>query len=236
MATRRGWVPRHRFTWAHLGQATRSAALAIVMPIIILGGIMFGVFTPTEAGAVAVAYGFLVAAFVYRSITLKGIYRVLVESSILSAVVMIIVSTSMALAWVLSHERVPQALTAWFTTLSRDPTVTLILFTLLLILAGCFLHGVPILLIIIPILLPVVKALGIDLIHFGIIVTFTIAIGQQTPPVGSTLFVVSALSGCDIMSVTRANIPFILSMIVVMYLILFFPQIALILPRLFATG
>jgi C4-dicarboxylate transporter, DctM subunit len=235
IARARGWGGDHRFSWTGLARATRDAWLALVMPVIILGGITFSVFTPTEAGAVAVVYGVLVG-FLYRTLTVRTLYRALVDSSVLTAMVMILVSTSLSLGWVLSHERVPQLLTVWFVQLTRDPTLLLLVITVLLIVVGCFLHGDPILLIIVPILLPAVKALGIDLIHFGMIVTFTVAIGQQTPPVGSTLFVVAALSGRGIMEITAANIPFILVIAAIMYVLLFLPQLVLFLPRLAGLG
>ena len=235
IARRRGWGGAHRFSWSGLGRAVRDAWLALIMPVIILGGIMLSVFTPTEAGAVAVVYGVLVG-FAYRTLTLRSLYRALVDSAVLTAMVMILVSTSLSLGWVLSHERVPQIVTAWFLGFTRDPTLLLLVITALLVVVGCFLHGDPILLIIVPILLPAVRALGIDLVHFGLIVTFTIAIGQQTPPVGSTLFVVSALSGRDIMEITAANIPFILVITAIMYLLLFVPQLVLFLPRLAGLG
>jgi tripartite ATP-independent transporter DctM subunit len=231
IARARGWGGERRFSWTGLGRAARAAWLALIMPVIILGGIMFAVFTPTEAGAVAVVYGVLVG-FAYRTLTPRRLYRALVDSAVLTAMVMILVSTSLSLGWVLTHEQVPQLLTAWFLGLTRDPTLLLLVITVLLILAGCFLHGDPILLMIVPILLPAVKALGIDLVHFGMLVVFTVALGQQTPPVGSTLFVVSALSGRGILEISVANLPFILVIAGVMYLLLFFPQLVLFLPRL----
>jgi tripartite ATP-independent transporter DctM subunit len=235
IARARGWGGQHRFSWAGLGRAAREAWLALVMPVIILGGIMFSVFTPTEAGAVAVVYGVAVG-FAYRALTLRSLYRALVDSAVVTAMVMILVSTSLSLGWVLSHERVPQLLTEWFLGLTRDPTLLLVVITVLLIAAGCLLHGDPIMLIIVPILLPAVKALGIDLVHFGMIVVFTVAIGQQTPPVGSTLFVASALSGRGILEVTVANLPFILVITAIMYVLLFFPALVLFLPRLAGLG
>ncbi|MGH7265630.1 MAG: TRAP transporter large permease [Candidatus Rokuibacteriota bacterium] len=235
IARSRGWGGDHRFSWRGLARAARDAWLALVMPVIILGGIMFSVFTPTEAGAVAVVYGVLIG-FWYRTLTLRTLYRALVDSAVLTAMVMILVSTSLSLGWVLSHERVPQLLTAWFVQLTRDPTLLLLVLTVLLIVAGCLLHGDPIMLLIVPILLPAVKALGIDLLHFGMIVVFTVAIGQQTPPVGSTLFVVSALSGRGIMEITAANLPFILVITAIMYILLFVPQLVLFLPRLAGLG
>ena len=231
IARSRGWGGDTRFSWRGLGKAIRDAWLALIMPLIIIGGIVFAVFTPTEAGAVAVVYG-VVVGFVFRALSLRSLYRALVDSAILTAIVMILVSTSISLTWVFSHEQIPQLLTGWFLTLTQDPTVLLLIITVLLLVIGFPLPGDPILLIIVPILLPAVKAMNIDLLHFGVIVAFTIAIGNQTPPVGSSLFVVSALSGRGIMEITMANIPFILVMTALMYLLLFMPQLVVVLPRL----
>ncbi len=231
IARSRGWGGDAQFSWRGLGKAIRDAWLALIMPLIIIGGIVFAVFTPTEAGAVAVVYG-VVVGFVFRALSLRSLYRALVDSAILTAIVMILVSTSISLTWVFSHEQIPQLLTGWFLTLTQDPTILLLIITVLLLVIGFPLPGDPILLIIVPILLPAVKAVNIDLLHFGVIVAFTIAIGNQTPPVGSSLFVVSALSGRGIMEITMANIPFILVMTGLMYLLLFMPQLVVVLPRL----
>jgi tripartite ATP-independent transporter DctM subunit len=231
IARSRGWGGNSQFSWRGLGRAIRAAWLALIMPLIIIGGIVFAVFTPTEAGAVAVVYG-VVVGFLFRALSLRSLYRALVDAAVLTAIVMILVSTSISLTWVFSHEQIPQLLTAWFLTLTQDPTVLLLIITVLLLVVGFPLPGDPVLLIIVPILLPVVKAMGIDLLHFGVIVAFTIAIGNQTPPVGSSLFVVSALSGKGIMEITVANVPFILVMTGLMYLLLFLPQLVVLLPRL----
>lgn len=236
LALRKGWKPSHPFSWRYLAAQTRAAALALVMPLIIIGGILFGVFTPTEAGSVACVYGFVVAAVIYRSITVRDFYRALVDSSVLTAVVMLTICFSLLMGWILSQQRVPQAVAAWFTGVTTDPVLTLVLITLVLIVLGGPLDATPLLLIVVPIMLPLVKALGIDLIHFGILVIFTIAISQQTPPVGSPLFVVSAISGEDIFNITRENVPFILAVGLLMYLILFFPEIVLLVPRLAPGG
>jgi tripartite ATP-independent transporter DctM subunit len=236
LALRKGWKPSHPFSWRYLLEKGRAALLALVMPIIIIGGIMFGVFTPTEAGAVACVYGFVVAALIHRSMTVRTFYRTLVDASVLSAVVMLTAAFSLLMGWILSQQRVPQLITEWFAALTTDPILTLILITVLLIILGGPLDATPLLLIVVPIVLPLVKAAGVDLIHFGIIVIFTIAISQQSPPVGSPLFVVSAISGEDIFVITKANIPFILAVALLMYIILFFPEIVLLVPRLAPGG
>lgn len=235
IARRRGWGGQEPFSWARLGRALRQAWAALLMPVIILGGITLAVFTPTEAGAVAVVYGVLVG-FLYRTLTPSRLYRALVDAATLTAVVMILVSTSLALGWILSHEQVPQALAGWVARLAGGATPLLVAISVLLVAVGCVLHGDPILLIVVPILLPAVKAQGIDLLHFGMLVVFTVALGQQTPPVGSTLFVVSALSGRDILEITRANLPFMAVIAAVMYLLLFFPPLVLVVPRLAGLG
>ncbi len=233
VARRNRWGTTEAFSLGRIVTTGRGAILALMMPVIIIGGILGGVFTPTEAGGVAAVYAILLGLFVYRSLTWASLYRTLVRTGVLTAVVMIIVATSYTLSWVLSFEQVPAAITTWFTQISRTPTVVLVLFLILLIILGMFLHGDPIMLIVVPMLLPTIRALNIDLIQFGIIVTFTIAIGQQTPPVGSTLFVVSALSGEDIMAITRKNMPFIILFVLLTVGMIMFPQITLFLPRLF---
>ena len=236
LALKKGWKPSHPFSWGNLAAKTRAALLALVMPVIIIGGIMFGVFTPTEAGAVACVYGFVVAFLIHRSMSVRQFYRTLVDASVLSAVVMTTAAFSLLMGWILSQQRVPQLITEWFASVTADPILTLILITLLLIVLGGPLDATPLLLIVVPILLPLVKAAGVDLIHFGIIVIFTIAISQQSPPVGSPLFVVSAISGEDIFAITRENIPFILAVALLMYGILFFPEIVLFVPKLAPGG
>lgn len=209
-----------------------KASSVLILPVIIIGGISFGIFTPTEAAGIAAVYSITISIIFFKTLNLKTIYRLLVNASIVTASIMIIISTSMLLGWVLAHERVPQMIVNYATSLPLDSTSMLIIITLLLIIAGTFLHGAPLQLIIVPILLPLIRQIGIDPLLFGIVVVFCVGIGQQTPPVGSALYVTSSLSGSDILEITKENIPFIFSIIVTMYLIIFFPKIALFLPKL----
>ena len=231
LARRNGWGGTVSFSPRRLWQTGHRAVLGLFMPVIIIGGILGGVFTPTEAGAVAVVYGVVIAIVFYRSLSLRGLYRALVNAGILTAVVMIIVSTSFTLGWVMAHELVPQNVASWFTSLSLTPTSFLIVVSLLLVVLGCILHGDPLLLITVPVLLPAAKALGIDPIHFGIVAVLCVALGQQTPPVGSTLFVVSAISGRNIFAIARANIPLVLTIVSVLAIVIVFPEFATWLPR-----
>lgn len=223
LARRYGWGGSAKFSWARVGTTGRQAALGLVMPVIIMGGILGGIFTPTEAGAVAVVYGILVSLFAYRTLTWKRLYRTLVDAAIITSIVMIMVSMSFAFGWVMTFEGIPQRISEWFLGFHIGANLFLVLVSLLLIGLGSLMHGDPMMLLTVPILLPAAKALGVDPVHFGILVVLLVAIGQQTPPVGSTLFVVSALTGKDIFAITRANIPFIVAMVALLALILFVP-------------
>ncbi|MBI3967668.1 MAG: TRAP transporter large permease [Chloroflexi bacterium] len=236
LALREGWKPSEPFSLRNLAAQTWVAGLALVMPFIIIGGLLFGVFTPTEAGAVACVYGFAVAFWVYRTLSLRATYKALVESAVLTSVVMTTIAFSLLLGWILSQQQVPERITQSFIGLTSNPTLALILITILMIVLGGPLDATPLLVVVVPILIPVVKALGIDLIHFGIIIVFTIVISQQSPPVGNPLFVVSAISGEDIFAISRENIPFIAATAVLMYLILFVPEIVLFIPQLAPGG
>ncbi len=210
----------------------RKSALALLMPIIVVGGIIFGVFTATEAGSIAVVYALVVGIVVFRAINLKKIYETLVNATILTAIVMILIATSLVFGWILSHEGVPQAITRFIIGLHLGRIGVLLVLTLFLIILGTFLHGDPIMFLVVPMILPVVQAMEVNLIVFGLVVCFAIGIGQQTPPVGSCLYVTSAISGSDVLSITRVNWPFILVMIVLAILIILVPEIVLFIPRI----
>jgi C4-dicarboxylate transporter DctM subunit len=231
LARRYNWGSVQTFSWLRLGVTALQGLPGLVLPAIIIGGIIFGVFTPTEAGAVAGVYGIAISMLFYRSLTLQKLYRALVNAGVLTAVVMIVISTSFALGWVMANERIPNAIASWATSIDYGPMLFLMIISLVLIALGAIMHGDPLLLIMVPIFYPAMMALGIHPIHFGMVVVFCIAIGQQTPPVGSTLFVVSAIARRDIFSVSRANIPFVLALVGVLVLVIGFPAISLGIPR-----
>ena len=232
LARRHDWGAVETFSWRRLGITAIEGAPGLLMPIIIIGGIVSGVFTPTEAGAIAVAYGLVISILFYRALTFAALYRALVNAGVLTAVVMIIISMSYAFGWVMAHEQVPHAIATWVAGLDLGPMAFLFLVSAILIVMGAILHGDPLLLIMVPILFPAVAALGIDPLHFGMVMVFCIAIGQQTPPVGSTLFVVSAIAKRNIFAVSRANIPFVIALIAVLALIILVPKVTFILPEL----
>jgi tripartite ATP-independent transporter DctM subunit len=208
------------------------AVPALTMPVIILGGILGGIFTPTEASAVAVVYGIVISMVYYRSIGLRDLYETLVEASILSGAVMLVTSTAHVLGFTFTYQSLADVLLEPIVATEMSPTVFLLVVSLVFIVAGTFLDGIAMMFIIVPLFYPAVVLLGIDPIHFGMVVVICWGIGQQTPPVGAALFITSVLAKVDIFSLTRANLPFIGVMIVVLLLVIFFPEtIVLSVPR-----
>jgi tripartite ATP-independent transporter DctM subunit len=203
------------------------------MPVIILGSIVSGICTPTESAGIAVVYGLAVSGCIYRSLDWPKLRSALEETVITTATIMIIIAFGAIVGWIMAYAKIPTVLAEAILSMSSSKWAILLLINLFLLALGIFMHGTPIILIVVPILLPLVQALGIDLIHFGIIVVANIGIGQQTPPMATCLLVTSAISKLDIMVIARAAVPFILSMVVVLLLITYVPQVSLLLPSLF---
>jgi tripartite ATP-independent transporter DctM subunit len=232
ISVRRGYPKEDKFSAVRLWTALKQSWLALILPVIIITFITFGIATPTEVGAIAVIYAFLVGTFVYKELKIKDVVKILRESVKTTALIMIIVSFSMIMGWALSQQRVPQAITTAVMKFIDSPQSALLIISGILIVAGCFLHGSPLQLIIVPMFLPLVRSLGIDMLHFGMVVVLCVGIGQQTPPVGSALFVTSMLAERDLLEVSRENIPFILTIIAVLLAVIYFPNISLILPTI----
>jgi C4-dicarboxylate transporter DctM subunit len=209
-----------------------QATPALLMPLIILGGILGGVFTPTEASGVAVVYGVLIGSLYYRTLDLKKLYLIFAESAVLTGSVMLVVSTAHVLGFTFTYEQLAEAVLTPISTMEVSPTTFLFLLSLVLIFAGTFLDGIAMMYIIVPLFYPGIQYLGIDPVHYGMVVIICWGIGQQTPPVGAALFITSAISEVDVMTLTRANIPFIFVMGVILILVILFPNtLVLSLPR-----
>jgi tripartite ATP-independent transporter DctM subunit len=202
------------------------------MPAIILAGLVLGVFTPSEAGAFAVAYGLILAGIVYRHLSFRSFYRACVETVVLTGEIMLIVGISAALGWALSFAKVPAELTALVSAAELGESQILAIAALLLValVAGMFLD--PLIPVIMPILLPVLLALGIDLVHFGVLIVVTVVIGQVTPPVALSIVVAAKLARVDVMSALRANTPFLLVTLLVLALLIAVPPLSTFLPEL----
>lgn len=212
-------------------KAFKSAILPLLMPVIILGGIYGGIFTPTEAAAVAVAYAFILGAFVYRSLTFNSVMEVLRNSVLSTAIIMFIIANAGLLGWVLTAEKVPAAVSAWFIGISDSPIVFLLLVNVLLLMVGMFLETGAAIVIMAPILTPVAMAFGIDPIHFGVIMIVNLAVGMLTPPIGVNLFVACQIGKLRIDQILKPLIPFYIVLLIDILLISYIPQISLWLPN-----
>ena len=208
----------------------REALWALMMPVIILGGIYGGVFTPTEAAGVAVVYGLFVGLFVYREIKLRQLWRIFVEASVSSAVIMFIMGCAGAFTWILTTSGVAGQLTGALLSVTRDRTAMLLLITLIFLIAGCFVDSASGFYLLMPILLPIVREMNYSLIAFGVIATANFAIGQVTPPVGSNLFVACNIAKVSMRDLVAKVWPFLIAGVLCLLLITFLPWLITFLP------
>lgn len=222
-----------RADWGERGRASLKAFFPLMTPVIILGGILGGVFTPTEAAAIAVAYAIAIGLFVMGSLRLSHLPDVLIRSGITSAVVLLLVGAAMAFKTVASLAHTPETLAAFILSLSENPLVLLLLINILLFIVGMFLDAGPAIIILGPILGPIFVELGVHPVHFAIIMAVNLTVGLATPPMGLVLFVTAAVSGLKVEEVVRGIAPMLVVHVVVIVLITYFPAISLTVPRLF---
>ena len=226
-------VATKRSTWSERGNASIKAFFPLLTPVIILGGILGGIFTPTEASAVAVAYALIVSLFILKSMTIRDLPKVLTEAAMVSSVVLLLVGAAMAFKTVVSLSHAPEILAAWILTLSDNPLILLFLINLLLFVVGMFLDAGPAIIILAPILGPIFINLGVHPVHFAIIMSVNLTVGLATPPMGLVLFVASSVSGERIESISKAILPFLAVEVVVIFMITYIPAVSLAIPRYF---
>ncbi|GGC19996.1 membrane protein [Marivita lacus] len=223
---------RSKASWGERGQASLKAFFPLMTPVIILGGILGGVFTPTEAAAVAVGYAIIVGMFILRTLTLRDLPDVFMRAAMTSATVLLLVGAAMAFKTVVSLSHTPEILAEFVLGLSENPLILLFLINLLLFVVGMFLDAGPAIIILGPILGPIFVDLGVDPIHFAIIMSVNLTVGLATPPMGLVLFVASSVSGERVETISKAILPFLAVEIVVIFLITFIPEISMTIPRL----
>ena len=232
IARKRGYKGEKRFTWAERKQAFKDAFWALIMPFIILGGIYGGVFTPTEAAVFAVVYGLFIGFFVYKELKISRMKAVFVNTAVGTATIMLIIGTSSVFSWVITSQRIPQVVADWMLSLSSNPVVILLMINILLLLVGTFMETIASLIIFVPVLLPILNTLGIDLLHFGIVIIVNLAIGMVTPPVGVCLFVCCGIAKVSLEDICIAAVPFIAVMILTVLLLTYVPVLSYGLPKL----
>lgn len=233
ISRRRGYPVEDTFRFSTALRTMVKALPALAMPGVILGGILGGVFTPTEASAVAVIYGIGIGTFYYRTLTIAKLYRAFTETALLCGGVMLVTATAHVLGYAFTYEQVSDRVIEPLTSLASSGTAVLLILSVVMIICGVFLDGIAMMYIIVPLFLPAMVQLKIDPVVFGMVVVLCWGIGQQTPPVAAALYITSMLAKCDVVSITRENIPFIGVMVVVLLLLIAFPQtLVLAVPRL----
>ena len=205
----------------------------LMLVVLILGGILLGFFTATEASVIAVLYAFILSVFVYREVRIREIPEILLQCGITTAVVMLLIGTSMAMSWAMAFENIPQEISAALLNLTSNKILILLIINLLLLFVGTFMDMTPAILIFTPIFLPIVTQLGVHPIHFGIVMIMNLCIGLCTPPVGSVLFVGCGIAETTITKVIRHLLPFFAAMILVLLLVTYLPVLSLIVPKIF---
>ena len=224
-----------RFNFANLMVSVRRGILAILAPIIILGGIYSGIFTPTESAVVAAVYGIIVAMFVYKELTPRGLWESVKETMSITGRLGIIWAVSTAYGEVMAMYQIPSMLSEWLMSITRNPYVIWLLICIFLTFMGCIMNSMSQVIIFTPIFAPVVQAVGIDLVHFAIIFVLNAEIGFLTPPLGTNLFVAMDQAKCSLGEISRAVIPFILFLFLMMAVLILLPQISLWLPQTFLS-
>jgi C4-dicarboxylate transporter, DctM subunit len=219
-----------------IGAAFRSAGPALLMPLIIVGGIWTGWFTPTESAAVAVVYGLGVSLFYYKDLKWRAIPQLLLSSFQTSATVMLVIGATGCLAWLITVEQVPAQLADWVGAVAHQQWVFLLLVNISLFLLGIFIEPLPALLLTAPLFLPLAKSFGVDLVHLGVVMTANLAIALYTPPVGGTLFVAAKLADASIGAITKHLIPLMTATVTVVLIITYFPQLSLLPVKLLRGG
>ncbi len=236
IATRRGYPVAGR---PGLGQGIRaffSALPSLFLIVVVMGGIVAGIFTATEASAIAVVYSLLLAVVIYREVRIRDLPEILLKSAETTAIVMLLIATSIAMSWILSYENIPQDITTFLLSLSESRVLILLFMNLLLLAVGTFMDITPAVLIFTPIFLPVAEQLGISPLHFGIMMVLNLCIGLCTPPVGSILFVGCGVGETTVQKTSKALLPFYAVMILVLFLVTYLPWLSEGLPAAMGYG
>ena len=210
-----------------------DAIPSLSLLVVVMGGILAGYFTATEASAIAVLYTFILSVLVYREVKWKELPQILLDSAATTAIVMLLIGTSMGMSWIMSYENIPQGVSEALIALSDNKVVILLVINLILLFVGTFMDMTPAVLIFTPIFLPVVMKLGMDPIHFGIILVLNLCIGLCTPPVGSVLFIGCGVANTTVVKVLKPLIPMFIAMMVALILVTYIPALSLALPRAF---
>ncbi len=232
ISVRRGYKGDEAASFKTISRYFRESVFALFMPVIILGGIYAGIFTPTESAAVAVVYGLIVGIFIHRELTWKDVSKILLKSAKSTALVMYLMVTAEILSYVLVSEQIPQTIAASILTISTSPVVVQLMMIFILLVVGTFLNNSAAMVLLAPIFYPIIMSLGIDPLFFGIIMVISLAIGHNTPPVGLCLFIAVDIGNLKLEALVKEIIPMVAALIATVVVLSFFPDLILFLPRL----
>lgn len=231
-AKRRNYPRDKRFSIKLLGTTFKRAFLSLMTPVIIVGGILTGVFTPTEAAISACVYALILGVFIYRTLTWKRLFHVSMDTIETSAIILFIVAAASIFAWILTSNRVTEHFAGILMGMTDNPVLILLMLNLVLFIVGCFMETVAAITILVPVLLPIAEGVGVDPVHFGVIMVLNLMIGLLTPPVGMVLYVLSRVAGISFERCSAATLPFLFPLVVVLALITFIPSFSMWLPTL----
>lgn len=232
-AFKRKYPVNDRLPLREVGVKFVRALPSLLMIFIVIGGIIAGIFTATEASAIAVLYSFVLSFMIYKKVKVRDLSKVILDSCNTTAIVALLIGTSLGMSWVMAYENIPQFVTEGLLTLSDNPFLILIIINMILLAVGVFMDMTPAVLIFTPIFLPVAMELGMDPVHFGIMMILNLSVGLCTPPVGTVLFVGCSVAGLSITQLVRPLMPFFFAMVFALALVTYFEQLSLFLPRLF---
>jgi TRAP-type transport system large permease protein len=233
MASRHHIVQEEPVPLRELPRLTFRAIPVLLMPVILLGGIYGGATTPTEAASIAALYALILAALVYRALKAKELYRVFVDSAKQAATVGIVIGCALIFNYIVASERIPVLLQNWLAGMDVSPIVFLLAINVMLLVLGCLLDATTIILVVLPLFIPTCKALGIDLIHFGVVAVVNCMLGLVTPPYGILLFVLNAVTGISLREIITGVLPFLFALLIALGILIFVPDLSLFLPRYF---
>jgi tripartite ATP-independent transporter DctM subunit len=231
-ARRHAWKAEERVTISRFFQAWTGAIIPLGMPVIIFGGILGGIVTPTEAGMLAVAYALIVGMVVYREINLRKLYHVLLEAAISSGVIGMLVGIASVFAWMMAAEKIPETILKGMLSFSTSPIVFLLLSAGIFLVIGSFLEGLPAIVVLLPTMFPLVEKLGLNPIHYVNVIIAAVGIGLFLPPIGLGVLIACSIGKIDVTSATRALAPFLVVLLLGLFVLILFPSITLFLPRL----
>ena len=232
IAKKRGYPVAPRPTWNEFFSTVWKAVPSLMLIVVIMGGIIAGIFTATEASAIAVIYSFVLAVIIYREVSFSRLPKIILESAVTTSIVLLLIGASMGMSWAMANADLPYLIADGLMAISDNALTILLVINIILLIVGIFMDMTPAVLIFTPIFLPIAMDMGIDPVHFGIIMTFNLAIGICTPPVGSALFVGCSVGGVSIDKVLKPLVPMYIALIAALAVVTYFPQLSLWLPEL----